>query len=1283
MRGYWPIILFALIPQIGAAQSILVSKPISGAQSLHAQTHIFTGGAHQARQIYQQYQQGQGRKLSRNDFMLWPNASGYWLVVRFANLSPKSLQRIAIIQDTGLREVRLFTTLEGQLRRQEPLIPHRTWLFAQNAFSISLPAQSETVALFWIKSPTFLLSEVCLWEQAQFIRHQQSSALIFGLYVGFLLALLLLNVLFFAYPVFRWMGLYLLSGLLVLLAFEGNLDCLLSPFLPAYWIPKVSFFHLFNFVMLFFITQLTEALSGIHRYSIGLRLGQGINLVFLGLSIGWPFYTLLLGLLFISFYFYYYLALVVYYARNGYRQYVLCVCAFGLLGFFLSLRGLALSPLLASPMGLSHLLPVGLSLHFGLLQIALFRFFFAKPSAKRQSKISTSETSASPRKDSLQSTATVSHKAYLGEIIEQLGYQVFIIDPKYRLQVVNSFGKIFIQKVFGLRLKAGMDLSPLFSRPLFAAEKRYLDRALQGEAFEIAGQYKDFYFQVDFWPIYNVANQLEAVLAKVENTQPQPKMEEEAQAQALPILAQSIATPALLTYQNLRIFWVNQAFSQLTGYSAAEIKGKHLFSLIEKKLRRALSQEYSQLPNQGSHWQGEVSIITKKGSVQVFKAQGNKISLPNYPRSSFLWSGQIASSFRKEAQMQGIMDAYDQALWVLQCPKWQLLYCNVLAKQLSPWVFGREALLFEKLWPLEMLPTASQKWENRFRKALKGQELKVVDLVRSGKDHHYLEIKVHPLFLEDKVESLAIFIRDISHRQKMEDALRLHKQRYELATAGSHEGMWDWDVKSGAIYFSPSMHSLLGYAEGELAYHQNLFYRLVQPEDLPTLEQTTREYLNGTRAHFQAEFRMQHKEGHWLWLHAKAVGLRDEEGTMYRLVGSSRDISPIKEAQLKIEKQEANLRAILDNSMDGIWLIDRHYRLVDFNKIFARTIEKNTGIVLMPGDDALEFEKAFVELDLLKAHYESAFAGERVQFEYEVTLNGEIHYMQKLINPIFEQGQVVGASAFVRNITQTKRAQAELQKAKQVAEEADLAKSRFLSTMSHEMRTSLNAVIGLTHLLLQEQPKDEQKENLQTLLFSAENLRALINDILDFNKIEAGALQLERIVFDLPALLQSLHKSFLPRSKEKNIQFILLLDKQLPRLVIGDPVRLSQVLNNLISNALKFTSDGKVILEVQVDSILLEKARLVFLVTDTGIGIEADKLDYIFESFTQADPDTTRKFGGTGLGLAITKKIIELHESKIEVESQPGKGSVFRFWIEFLLPSAAARQEKTGAGYSG
>jgi signal transduction histidine kinase/CheY-like chemotaxis protein/HPt (histidine-containing phosphotransfer) domain-containing protein len=243
--------------------------------------------------------------------------------------------------------------------------------------------------------------------------------------------------------------------------------------------------------------------------------------------------------------------------------------------------------------------------------------------------------------------------------------------------------------------------------------------------------------------------------------------------------------------------------------------------------------------------------------------------------------------------------------------------------------------------------------------------------------------------------------------------------------------------------------------------------------------------------------------------------------------------------------------------------------------------------------------------------------------------------------------------------------EAELIQAKNQAEYSAKAKEQFLSTMSHEIRTPMNAVIGMTHLLMQENPKPEQVGNLKTLQFSAENLLVLINDILDYNKIESGMVSFECIPFNLASLLESIRFSLSFKAEEKHIGFDIHLDEQLPPVLLGDPVRLAQILTNLVSNAIKFTEKGGVTLEAVVkrddgDSVLLD-----FAVTDTGIGIKAEKLAYIFDRFTQAESDTTRKYGGTGLGLAITKRLLEMQGSQIGVNSQPGEGSRFFFGLSF------------------
>ena len=219
--------------------------------------------------------------------------------------------------------------------------------------------------------------------------------------------------------------------------------------------------------------------------------------------------------------------------------------------------------------------------------------------------------------------------------------------------------------------------------------------------------------------------------------------------------------------------------------------------------------------------------------------------------------------------------------------------------------------------------------------------------------------------------------------------------------------------------------------------------------------------------------------------------------------------------------------------------------------------------------------------------------------------------------------------------------------------------------MSHEMRTPLNAVIGLTHYLMLEKPREDQLKNLKILDFSAQNLLALVNDILDFNKIEAGKISIEKVDFSLKEIIDGISHSLELKADEKNIDLFFLIDPEIPDLLVGDPIRLSQILNNLIGNAIKFTEKGSVTVEIKLEELATDACRIHFSIKDTGIGIPEEKIDYIFETFTQASSDTTRKFGGTGLGLAITKRLLEVHGSEIQVKSKEGEGSVFSFSLTY------------------
>ena len=236
-----------------------------------------------------------------------------------------------------------------------------------------------------------------------------------------------------------------------------------------------------------------------------------------------------------------------------------------------------------------------------------------------------------------------------------------------------------------------------------------------------------------------------------------------------------------------------------------------------------------------------------------------------------------------------------------------------------------------------------------------------------------------------------------------------------------------------------------------------------------------------------------------------------------------------------------------------------------------------------------------------------------------------------------------------------------LQEAKNQAEQGLRAKTEFLSTMSHEIRTPLNSVIGMGHLLVKNNPRKDQKEQLDVLLFSGRNLLSIVNNILDYSKIEAGKISFETIDMDIKDILQNIVSGAKNEVQERGIQLLLKMPaKQLPK-VIGDPTRLTQVINNLVGNAIKFTEEGEVIIEVQLIDETNGKVTLTFQIKDTGIGISNEKQQLIFDQFTQADSTTSRSFGGTGLGLAISKKILELQGAVLRLESEVGKGSMFYF----------------------
>jgi signal transduction histidine kinase len=269
------------------------------------------------------------------------------------------------------------------------------------------------------------------------------------------------------------------------------------------------------------------------------------------------------------------------------------------------------------------------------------------------------------------------------------------------------------------------------------------------------------------------------------------------------------------------------------------------------------------------------------------------------------------------------------------------------------------------------------------------------------------------------------------------------------------------------------------------------------------------------------------------------------------------------------------------------------------------------------------------------------------------------------MRPILFAGYL--AFFFLQSLALSHRFADSFRKATYLAEQGLRAKSEFLSTMSHEIRTPLNAVIGMTHLLLRNDPRPDQEDDLDVLLFSANNLLGIVNNILDYNKIEEGKINIEQIPFDLPALARNIVAGLQNAADEKGIRLILDVDNRPDGMLMGDPTRTSQVINNLVHNAVKFTKEGSVRLSLSVDGSTADTTTITVRVADTGIGIPPEKQQLIFDRFTQADSSTSRSYGGTGLGLAISKRILELQGVALLLTSEPGKGSCFYYTQTFFL----------------
>jgi len=389
-------------------------------------------------------------------------------------------------------------------------------------------------------------------------------------------------------------------------------------------------------------------------------------------------------------------------------------------------------------------------------------------------------------------------------------------------------------------------------------------------------------------------------------------------------------------------------------------------------------------------------------------------------------------------------------------------------------------------------------------------------------------------------------------------------------------------------------------------------------------------------------------------------------GISFIIVGSAFVLS------MQAKGYDTRFSSILESAMDAIITIDVHGMIEIYNPAaeemfgfsYDEVIGKNVSM-LMPSPDADNHNKYIYKY--IHSGKKRAIGGRR-----EVTARKKDGTLFPVLISLSETGESLSEKKFtamIQDITLQKHAEQQLKSAMQIAEDANKAKSDFLANMSHEIRTPMNAIIGMSHLCLQTDLNHKQKNYLNKIHGSANALLGIINDILDFSKIEAGKLNIEYVEFYLDDVLENISSIVSVKAQEKNLELLFSVGPEVPVTLTGDPLRLGQVLLNLCSNAVKFTSEGYVMISVRSIIELREEVKLEFVVSDTGIGLSEEQIASLFQAFSQADPSTTRKYGGTGLGLTICRKLVELMGGKIRVESEVGKGSRFIFSVTMKLHS--------------
>jgi PAS domain S-box-containing protein len=496
------------------------------------------------------------------------------------------------------------------------------------------------------------------------------------------------------------------------------------------------------------------------------------------------------------------------------------------------------------------------------------------------------------------------------------------------------------------------------------------------------------------------------------------------------------------------------------------------------------------------------------------------------------------------------------------------------------------------------------------------------------------------------------------------ERLQTSEERLKYAMDAASDGIWDWNIKTGDCYYSPGYFTMLGFEPNEpVSNAVSLWIDLLHPEEREAVVAMARERLE-TEGGYTIEFRMRTRDGSYKWIlsRGKVMG-RDANGHSVRAVGTHTDLTERKQMEIELRAANEEQQAIFNSAPVGIALIlDR--RTVRCNRRFEQIFGYGPREFLgKPTRVFYPDEAAYKETG--HEIYPLVGRGETYCHEKQmIRKDGSAFWARLTVQAIDPHEPARGVISIFEDVSEEREAHRVLLEAKAQAEAATRAKSAFLANMSHEIRTPMNAILGFAHLLKRDPLSPQQLNQLDKMSTAAQHLLQIINDILDFSKIESGKISLEVRDFEPARVIDHVCSILSDKVASKSLDLIVDMD-HVPFVLRGDDMRLGQILLNLLGNAEKFTEEGSITIIVRTLEQRKDTTVLRFEVRDTGVGMTDEQMDRLFHAFEQADSSTTRRFGGTGLGLAICKRLVVMMGGRIGVESEIGRGTLFRIEIPF------------------